>query len=1305
MIDGLRHILEKQVVIPTFNAETMNYRPDQVDADYTHHAYTFIPMGTIDDNANRLVKQIASGKTMKGMLVAQYGFGKTSTLVFLWYRCQEQKLLAVPPFYCSSLLDILSATYGWVRYRFTQTAPGLLADIDTLYHRHYTSSLEERAKMYAHDFGVTEHAAFGILQRQQESGEYRVQLTAQTLLAFLSELVPLVEQAGYRGLVLFPDEFQAFVGRSENVRQTMQTLREFVWTLMGVNLKLGVIISSDDHTESRIQTGGGDILDRLRADGFYINLRTVYDQSFPQSLWERYATTFDLGKAAQLIDQHTLRALGQIAEREDLARGPRTVIDAFKAAIRHYERTRRSYTPMDLIDDFLEEHIRFEEQNLIKREVGKALSVSTVDRPERQQAIKLMAAFPRGVTRQVSDYYNLTQAINDLSKGGGHGELLYRLVDGYTLLGLQRTGDGSRHIVDRMIAEYGRDYEPDELHVEAATRAFEQHILSKLFATRRGGQAIGWTALNLNTSHLGSRYSTIEGSFSSQYPRRKVAVQLAYLPRQLVEERGDEDLQFDFLLHWDETEAGTGTGRIEIVGQHTLRWHLALRTIAEKSITSDINKIKQYINPAFISPLLLLALIDFIAQWEQNRNERIPEREQSEVALLVDRLAGRALEMLFNQGLHTSWQGPLKRAGVGLVEEVFTAWMRQRYPNYVTFFNHAQYQDVIKRYQDAVNKLPKKEARGHAPIRRDKNELATLFGVTSVATFENLVDSAYRALLKKISWTGREGEIVCQLHPLEQQIASQLYKEGETHYIGGTPHQGLPVNTLAQSSLQSGYRPEETRLALELLVARKLVSYHKGEQTLIYIPLDTLNVETLQSDLAAQQSRLQALPAGLLPSQRLNTLNNQITELAQCLANTTDEEELDQINHTIARLREDITIAVSEQQEVFATKLREQRHAVDDELVTLNRLKHQFEPVFQGQVGFVQHLSALRLELTNTYNSVRRTLETQRSTLLHHQEIKEDDPVAVVMELQAQQRATAKQLDDLKRQVQQLHAYCDGLDHWRDVLKQADTLFGAPGLPNELRHTLTNEVVPMISEHLVKHRFEGLKNWETFRQKVEAINRQFSELQTAGNQHFGTIKDSYLHVLRELRVGQSALRARYEYGADNDSYYDLYTEVVDKLQGRLAELATELERVQSDLVRVQYLQHLTNEQQHELLALKHTHDTAIQALSALQNALNIDLVRETETALASYSQQLTTLDTDLNGLRTSIGKLLAVDHSRTPDEDQFMGLLEGRQDYDLTQLFLSLRQQQETDLEQTLKLLRELFKKGQIEIKVRRRAG
>ncbi|NJN68413.1 MAG: hypothetical protein HC884_17720 [Chloroflexaceae bacterium] len=292
----------------------------QVDDDYSRHAYTFIPMGAIEDVADRLAKQVKNKKTIKGMLIAPYGYGKTSTLVFLWHRCQTQGLLAVPAFYCSSLLDILRSAYAWARYRFLQHAPGLLTDLDALYHRHHATNLEECARHYAESHGISERAALSMLQQQQERGEYRFQLTAHSLLAFFQELVPLVEQAGYSGLIIFPDEFQAFVGRRESVRQTIQDLREFVWALNSSQAPLGVLISADDTTESRIREQGCDILDRLRDDGFYINLLSIYDQTFPPSLWDKYCEAFELGDKVSIIDRPTLRAIGQIAERNTKVR-------------------------------------------------------------------------------------------------------------------------------------------------------------------------------------------------------------------------------------------------------------------------------------------------------------------------------------------------------------------------------------------------------------------------------------------------------------------------------------------------------------------------------------------------------------------------------------------------------------------------------------------------------------------------------------------------------------------------------------------------------------------------------------------------------------------------------------------------------------------------------------------------------------------------------------------------------------------------------------------------------------------------
>src|SRR5262249_34447310 len=153
------------------------------------------------------------------------------------------------------------------------------------------------------------------------------------------------------------------------------------------------------------------------------------------------------------------------------------------------------------------------------------------------------------------------------------------------------------------------------------------------------------------------------------------------------------------------------------------------------------------------------------------------------------------------------------------------------------------------------------------------------------------------------------------------------------------------------------------------------------------------------------------------------------------------------------------------------------------------------------------------------------------------------DPVAGVLTLQQHATKAAAQVLALIQRFETLKTHAEGLSHWRDVLKQADSLFGASGLPADLRDQLTKVIVPSISEFLTKHSFDGLKNWEVFQQKLELLNRQFSERQTAGNQQFGQLKDEYIKVLREINVKQPVMRARYEYGADDESYNDLFLEI------------------------------------------------------------------------------------------------------------------------------------------------------------------
>ncbi|MBK9232167.1 MAG: hypothetical protein IPO15_15280 [Anaerolineae bacterium] len=306
----------------------------EVEGEYLKHGRYFWPSWATWQVLTATVKRVTSARTSKGMIVAPYGYGKTSTLAFLWYECEQQKLLAVPPFYCATLLDMLKATYGWVKYRLESSEPALVADLNEVYSKYTAATVEEMAKHYAQDQGLAPVAAARMLNDMFEHGSLILELTPSNLLFFLDAAAGLAARAGFDGLVIFADEFQQYFSKGANLRRTVQEFREFVWGLDTRSTSLGVIFSVPTYAESVIQEQGKDILHRLKKDDLYYRLQDIYTVDFPEQLWSRYGQAFHLGPmAGQVMDAHTLRAIGQIAEREDLGEGPRTVIDSFKRSI------------------------------------------------------------------------------------------------------------------------------------------------------------------------------------------------------------------------------------------------------------------------------------------------------------------------------------------------------------------------------------------------------------------------------------------------------------------------------------------------------------------------------------------------------------------------------------------------------------------------------------------------------------------------------------------------------------------------------------------------------------------------------------------------------------------------------------------------------------------------------------------------------------------------------------------------------------------------------------------------------------
>lgn len=1302
MIEGLQHILDKDIVVSTVNANDLLRAPHQVDGTYEHHAATFIPLGEVGDYAKRFLKKITAAKTPKGMLVAPYGYGKTSTLIFLWHECQAKGLLAVPPFYCASLLDILKATYAWVKYRLEQREPDLVAELERVHYKYTAATVEAMAERYSEEHGVAKLTAVNMLNDLLAKGTLVLELTPANLLFFLDETLDIVLKAGLKGLSIFPDEFQQYISKGTNLRKVIQQFREFVWGLGTRQASLGVIFSVPSYTEGGIQAHGGDILDRLKDDGLYRNLRDIYTQEFPARLWERYAEAFDLGDlAGQIIDAHTLRAIGQIAEREDLGRGPRTVIDAFKCAILHFQDQGTPYTPVDLIDDFLYSKIHFEAQaNKLRMVTRQALESRAVDTADKERAIKLMAAFTRGCPVEVQKAYGLYDAVNALSRPA-HGELMTHLIEGYTLLGLQRA-EGPTHVVDIMSTEFWRDYEEDELHVEAAQRTFMNRVLPRIFQARRGAATIGWSNLEFTLSVTGSHVALIEGSFNTQYPRRNLALQVAYQADQLQGEIAHADVQFDFLFEWGPNQPHEASGAIVALGDHTVRFYLNMRRKVGEAIPDDIRKLQDFVNPEYVTPLLMLGLVDYFDHWEEQGGNVIPEKDRAELNHLINRLITNSVQLLFNNDLRLTHDPPLRTVGDRMVEEIFNRKCRKLFPDYYTFYVQAQYQTVLNDYIQALRDLTLKQRRGNASLSGDKNSLARRFGLSSVATFENRARSDYQHLMTVVEWKGNEGELLLKLHPLEELILKRLKESSDQQVYNGVSVSVLLADSGAEVARALGYRDEETLFALQLLAVRGYTRTDT-EAKLIYLVTVGPDPRELRARLDKLANDLKAIPAQLMEPDRLKGFQATLAGIEERFSFDLGDEELDELQTEIADLDRELAQAITATRTQWQEALTSLVYEIERTLIVL-RQSDLLDREITGQMGFVMHLNEQRFRLLDGRKKLRTGYEKLKQELLETQARRGEDAIRDTIALHQDVVGGRARFDELEEQRAAFEGQTTNLGKWASVLRDADNLFNALARLPDLRDQLTRQVVPEIRANFAKRKLEALEDWEQFAGKIAAIEADLEKRRAYGNQVFGQAKEEYERFLRDIEVRDFRPRTRYTYGEDEESYRDLYEEVRSKIGGRLDEIGGDLEQLNVDLLKARYIQATTSEQEKAIKQVGEQWQAADRNLRHLRNALKAPLIQKAGDELAQYCDLVKTVAVSAQEMRRALGPVLYAEHKLTDEEEQTLRAFGSRDEVDLADLFVQLRQAgQDIELDDLMETLEKLYRKNRVMVRVRRR--
>ncbi|MCG8346803.1 MAG: hypothetical protein MI924_03345 [Chloroflexales bacterium] len=768
-MSSLLAIADKSPIISTFSAYTLRGASSEVRDAYTWHARTYIEQPALVELRQSFVDAVQQAKTPKACLIAPFGYGKTASAIGLWSACTQGGMLVVPPISCGSFTELASAIYGWLSFILTESAHSLAEAHDSF----LVSSAESLARHDARTFGIPFDQGLIAIRDKLERGYLDFDDVSINLLAFLEQATAVVRHAGYSGLVVMIDEFQQLLGNAN--KGVLVALRQLIWGLRVRKLPFGLILTMDPDTERTLSDRAGDILHRIKDDGFYLDIRHIYDRDFPARLWRQYTVALNLRPVEQhAIDNAALEALGQLCERDDLSNGPRTVVNVLqRAAERWTDQGTTGYNPIHLIDDLLDGTIRFDgDRGVVPALVAELLNFPYFQRSgERANALKLIAAFPRGCPEQVAEHYGLSHAWHELNNDL-RGEIITATEEGLALIELQRVGRPANRL-NILLRRYWMQITDQQLFAEGAIQVFRDIALPLIFPAKvhdlNGWNGIADIEFTADNTYAG----IVEGTASTAFPLRRFAVSVrdAALPHDPIEPAFDVDVRLVFALDF----RSDATSSMLIDADETrIVFTLAVGRIADQELYGSIGWIAHYLSPHPISAAVVLSLLRYLGR---EQLDTLPERDYARIEDTLSRLREWLLAELFPPTLFTPTGFVVASTGAGAIKEFLFQFCTRRWPDYQSLARFPTWAAMLGDYQKALDKVAPAAKIGQEPVIGSKIQIAALFGQKRHAGFDSYARQ-YGSLLHIETWQGNNAAIRLAPHAAELRIAERVRTQG-----------------------------------------------------------------------------------------------------------------------------------------------------------------------------------------------------------------------------------------------------------------------------------------------------------------------------------------------------------------------------------------------------------------------------------------------------------------------------------------------------------------------------------------------
>ena len=854
-------VINKERIIHTPYAQDLAESPKDWESRFRFHVGTYIVFEDIEQKWNAILDNLINkGRSATGLIYADTGYGKTATGVSLWDYAESKGLVVVPPFRWDSLADMLTATHGYVCYRLESTRPDLIKDLEEKHQEVIAVDEEMLVARRAREDGVPLEQSQKMISGLRAEGRLLSSLSSRQLFDYLQFATKRALKAGYKGLLILPDEFELFKNNPDTA-QNYQQLKGFIFDIHEEkNLPIGCVVLTYNETIADIRLREEHILPRFsEPEGSHIDLEQFYGRTefaFAKALWEKLSVSCKLSKAEkEAIDEDILEALGQFLRHQrstELISGPRSVVATFRRAALHYTEKDRSYSLFDFCEDYLSGNISFSGQEV---ETAKAhtqiMALPVINNKTSRNLVKLLCVHPEGVPQEVFQRYDIPNPETIIE--ALLPEHVVTTVIGPTLK--HYANDGGIPPLIEILKVLKTQFRPENIDVHrGAARAFKKYLLPTIFTMKRQDR-LGWNLVG-DTTENSDRHlrSELKGTVLREYPDRTLTVDI---DTGVEETSSFSQLHVRFILSSDPN--ATSNCKVNPTGL-VFEFNI-MDPIDSQKIPADLIYLGELFMPRSITALLLLSMLDF---FDQASITSVVERERlsSEVEPLKAHILNELIGYFFSPDLKDETViKPLDiledfasvPAGSGFVEDILRFLIPKRFPHYSAIAVSNGWQRYLGTYKDALTReitLGRKQ--GIEPIKTINRDTPELFHMGQMTAFQNFYSGAGRKLLRidEIDTSGntvRKGvdprnnnidvAVYLTTHPFEELLVKQLHASPDTVLVDDKELNAIRLSKIYQEASDLGYLKEEVEVLLDILKARRIADRHLVETDSNYLYL------------------------------------------------------------------------------------------------------------------------------------------------------------------------------------------------------------------------------------------------------------------------------------------------------------------------------------------------------------------------------------------------------------------------------------------------------------------------------------